>query len=219
MREIDEIISQIVKNKTFLDIGPCWLTVNEKISVAFHAGCQRATGIDMFEEQTEHVANLRERLKQLEVSYEFHSGTKLEDYQVSHDVVYCSGVAYHQASPHLFFQKMNQLTNEHLILKSTVTPNKIGDFNMPAGSAIFMPAISETDREAIALDWQEFLKGNPASGLNIPKYDWNAKDSHGWWWLFTPEFLLSQVQIAGFELAKHQLTPDNRQLIIHARKV
>ena len=81
-----------------------------------------------------------------------------------------------------------------------------------------MPAISESDRSTFADDWKEFLKGNPASGLNIPIKDWDLNDPHGWWWLFTKESLVSFCELVGFEVMVCTEVSGGREVLIHAKK-
>ena len=213
---IDSMIQSLSKDKTFVDIGPCWGIINEKLSVAHKAGAKTVTAIDIFPEYHQQWQKLNQRLKDLKVDCIKKPSLNFFDYDGEpFDIVYCSGVAYHCADPFVFFKQLNNMTKEHLLLKSTVTPLKVGKFNIPDGASIFMPSLSEADRKIFAEDWKGFLKGKAAAGLTKPM-TWDLEKTY-WWWLFTPGSLEQFCRLSGFSIIDRKKITD-RDYFIHAVK-
>jgi hypothetical protein len=210
MEIINNLIQKIVPNRSFADIGPCFTVVHEKLSIAAAAGASSLTAIDIMPKDHPSWDGLRDRL---ETECTMHSMDLLDYVGDPFDVVYCSGVAYHQPDPFAFFSKLFEITDHHLILKSLITPLQIGEFNLPNGACVFMPSLNKKDRQVFSEDWKEWLLGWEAAGLTYPiEWDMNCRN---WWWLFTVESLTSFCTLAGFSVVKIHLVSE-REVIIHA---
>jgi len=211
MEIINNMIQKFVPNRSFVDIGPCFTVIHEKLSIAAAAGASSLTAIDITPEDHPNWDGLRDRLQGIDCAE--HSMDLLDYDGDPFDVVYCSGVAYHQPDPFVFFSKLFEITDRHLILKSLITPLQVGNFNLPNGACIFMPSLNEEDRETFGKDWKEWLLGFEAAGLTYP-IEWNM-NCRNWWWLFTVESLISFCTLAGFSVNKIHLV-SKREVIIHA---
>jgi len=213
-QRVDELIGNIVKDKSFVDVGPCFGTIYEKLSVAHFRGAKSLTAIDTYPEDCYLWLHLRRRLHNIPCTY--HS-MNVMDYNGNFDVVYCSGVIYHQPDPFTFMDKLYKLTDEHLVLKSTITDTHInGKLFVPDGGCIFLPGVDEKTREIIAEDWKSFLSNCEAVlGLNAPHGEW-TKNCWDWWWLFTEGFLVSLCKVTGFQVVSHEKI--GKEVLIHCRK-
>ncbi len=199
---IEKEISRWVSGKSFLDIGPLWETVNEKVSVAYHAGAKTLTAIDQFPVDDPLWAAFHKRMNDCGVGgYTSFSCNVLDYDDKSFDVVNCGGVIYHAADPINLLKKIRTMTNERLILTSTVTPdvisNEFGDFSLPDGSVVFVPALSAKNKQILSKHWSMFLRGRTDGGL-IHDCTWDVENYHHWWWLFTPAVLQAMCVSCGF---------------------
>jgi 2-polyprenyl-3-methyl-5-hydroxy-6-metoxy-1,4-benzoquinol methylase len=213
----DSWIKSNVQGKSFLDIGPVWETINEKLSVAYHAGASRVTALDLFPQDHEYWAALHVRLKNLNVEYDFTSGNIIDYSGPSFDCVYCSGVIYHCPNPILFLKKLRSLTKETLILKSTIVPDRIenacGTIKLPSGGLIYIPALEKKDKKVIVEYWKEFLGNRPSGGL-LDQVAFTADNHWNWWWLFTPNTLQSMCVTAGFTIIEKQVGEHIQELLL-----
>lgn len=213
MRIIDQLISQHVNGKTFADIGPLWETVNEKISVAHHAGATKLMAIDQFPENDPHWDRFHARMKEQRVFNYAAKSINLLDYKgEGFDVINCGGVLYHAADPIHLLKKLKELTKYRLILTSTITPNKIsnedGEFILPEGAMVFVPALSLQNKKITSRYWNVFLGGRTDGGLTNDTV-WDVENYNHWWWLFTPCVLDAMCISCGFKInrthAEHDL--------------
>ena len=207
MRIIDQFITQHVSGKTFADIGPLWETVNEKISVAHHAGATSLTAIDQFPEDDPHWTRFRNRLHELNVPNYATKSMNFMDYNgPTFDVINCGGVIYHAAEPIAFLKKLRQWANHRVILTSTITPsvisNEEGDFILPEGSVVFVPALSYKNKKIVSKYWNRFLGGRTDGGLINNDTIWDVNNWHCWWWLFTPTVLDAMCISCGFKIQR-----------------
>jgi SAM-dependent methyltransferase len=199
---IEKILSECVSGKTFADIGPLWETVNEKVSIAHKYGATSLTAIDKFHKTDPLWQKFIDRMKSQNINCEYLSGNVL-DYKGTFDVVTCGGVIYHAPDPIHLLKKLRQITKEKLILTSTITPAKIsneeGEFNLPEGSLVFIPALSQQNKRIISKHWDTFMMGRPDGGL-MSSVVWEADNYSHWWWLFTPETLNAMCSSCGFKI-------------------
>ena len=200
----DELISKYVKDKDFLDIGPLWETVNEKLSIASYFGAKSLMAIDQFPDNHPLWAKFHNRLADGGVlDYNVKSCNILDYSERTFDVVHCAGVIYHASDPITFLKKLRLITKERLILTSTVMPQKIsnefGEFILPEAGIIFVPCLSSNSKKIINTYWDRFLKGRPSGGLAENIY-WKADNYYYWWWLFTSHVLTGMCSSCGFNV-------------------
>jgi len=171
---IDDDIRRVVPGRTFLDVGPLWVTENEKVSVAHHVGATETTVIDIFPEDNNLWSLLRDRLTRLNVPCTFMSADILRYDDRPFDVVYCAGVLYHMPEPLQLIRKLYQICTHHTILSTVIG-------NVAPGSCVFLPAVPPKQMEVLRRDWHEFLGGRTGGILSedIPNLDINS--SFPWW--------------------------------------
>lgn len=202
----DSFIAQVVRGRTFADVGGLWGTVNEKVSVAHAAGARSLAMIDV----SSHDGPLwdafdeRRRLLQLP-DVQCIVGDVLEVVErergLAFDVVHCSGVLYHAPDPMRLLVALRQLTRRHLILSSSIIPttisNDAGELHVPAAGALFVPALAGAEKAVLRAHWWPIV-GDGAIGLTRDVTAWNPADFGPWWWLPTVPALEAMSRAAGF---------------------
>jgi tetratricopeptide (TPR) repeat protein len=206
---LERFIAQVVKGKTFAEVGGLWGTVNEKVSVAYRYGAASLTMIDVTPFESELWQKLRDRMKSFNISNyqcisQDISQVKVEDIGEPYHVIHCAGVLYHHPHPLQMLKALRALTKEYLILSSAITPelisNEYGCYEIPSSGVIFIPALPEKERIILKADWQKcVLKYGTALGIIEPtKFELN--NFAAWWWLPTAAALKSMCEVVGFEV-------------------
>lgn len=206
---LERFIAQVVKGKTFAEVGGLWGTINEKISVAYRYGAASLTMIDVTPVESDLWQKLRDRMTSFNISTyqcisQDISQVKVEEIGEPYDVVHCAGVLYHHPHPLQMLKALRTLTKEYLILSSAITPelisNEYGCYEIPSSGVIFIPALPEKERMILKADWQKcVLKYGTALGIIEPtKFEIN--DFTPWWWLPTAAALKSMCEVVGFEV-------------------
>lgn len=202
----DRFVQQVVNGRTFAEVGGLWGTVSEKVSVAHAAGARELTMIDITPAGTHWWQEFEKRREALHVPpIRSVSGDVMQlvetDATLRFDVVHCSGILYHVPNPLHFLQCLRRITREHLILTSSITQTEIsnsaGRLTVPAAGALFVPALSSTERAVLQAHWLEVLPSG-AKGLTTDIDRWNLGDFGPWWWLPTTETLAAMCRAAGF---------------------
>lgn len=202
----DLYIADVVKDRTFADVGGLWGVVNEKVSVA-HAG--GATALAMIDRVSpgnplwEAFDAHRRELGVPDVRCLSGDVEELADGMpdLAFDVVHCAGVLYHAAEPMRLLRALRRITRRHLVLSTSVTATRIenehGVLEIPRASALFVPALRDHEREIVRAHWRQFV-GDNAIGLTCDLDTWRPDDSVPWWWLFTVDALAATCMAAGF---------------------
>ncbi|MGE0825147.1 MAG: hypothetical protein AB7G75_19460 [Candidatus Binatia bacterium] len=202
----DEYITQVVRGKTFAEVGGLWGTENEKVSVAHRAGARTLTMVDVTPPGHELWQLFEERRKMLRIpEVACYSGDVqtlvASSPELGFDVVHCSGVLYHVPNPLYFLRTLRTITREYLILSSSVTAQSIqnshGRLDLPAAGVLFVPALQGREREILKAYWEQFV-GDGAIGLTCDASDWQVDDFGPWWWLPTMDALKALCRAAGF---------------------
>ena len=119
--------------------------------------------------------------------------------------MHCSGILYHVPEPLRFLQALRVITNEHLVLTSSITEthikNDAGELRVPEGSALFLPALSDVERAVLKAHWWPTLQDG-SLGLTKDIHTWNLDDFGPWWWLPTTAALAKMCEITGFEVCE-----------------
>jgi len=223
-------IKQYVKGKSFVDVGGLWNTVNERVSVAAKAGAAEVTMIDGMEKENDWWGKFYDRCKQAGVACGKSIVANVDEpefYQKAgtYDVVHCSGIIYHCPNPLYSVSQLAKITNEHLILGTTRMPdtltNKRGTIKMEPGSALFVPALNETQRAVLG----EFLEevGGFAYGITRPT-EWefkgyNLKNYDPWWYMFTDRHIENLLNVCGFEVLDSASAWEGRSKYFLSKKV
>jgi hypothetical protein len=201
-------IAQIVRGRSFADVGGLLFTQNEKVSEAVLAGASEATMLDVIPLGHSLWKSFDDRCASRGVSgYKCVSADAtapdLAHRAGPYDVVFCSGVIYHVPDLVAFVLNLVSIAERHLILQSMVVPNRIenefGVLDLTGGHCLFVPAMNEEQRKIAG----KHLEG---MGLEIPHLNgpaiekWvyrTAWDYNPWSWLMTPDFLRELVRTCG----------------------
>jgi SAM-dependent methyltransferase len=201
----DRFINHVAAGTSFAEIGGLWGTVNERVSVAHAAGARSLTMIDLSPAGSHWWQAFDLRCAERGVGDVVQiSGDVLElsarPDAPAYDVVHCSGVLYHMPDPLKFLAALRRVTRQHLVLTSAVTADEIhndaGSVTVPAGGALFVPALSPAERAVLHADWYPML-GEHALGITRDT-EWNLNDFAPWWWLPTVRCLSGMCEAAGF---------------------
>lgn len=226
MQQVDKWIEEVVKGKTFADVGGLWGTVNEKVTVALKAGAAVATMIDI----TPLGSSLWERFQDrcaLEgvtnyqcIQGDINNPDAIEDLR-SYDVVCCSGVLYHCPHPLYAVIHLAAVCKRTLILGSSAIPSTVstasGALVSEPGSALFVPALNETQKGIIDEYFKE-VGAQEMVGINT-SCDWSILDDYApWWWLFTPEHVAALLEVAGFRILESGSEWEGRTALYLAEK-
>ena len=199
-------INQFAKDKTFVDVGGLWNTVNERVTVAAKAGAAQVTMVDAMDKKNIWWKKFFERCRQAGVACgnnivanvdapNFHK--KVGTY----DVVHCSGIIYHCPNPLHSVSQLARITNEILILGSTRIPNILtnrkGTIAMESSSALFVPTLNEVQRAVLAEFFEE--AGDFTFGITHPT-KWELKNYDPWWYIFTDRHIEGFINVCGFEV-------------------
>ncbi len=208
----DQWIKEIVKGKTFADIGGLWGTKNEKVSLAVQSGAKAATMIDAAPPDNEMWQAFKDHCVDLNISgyhclhadvTDQHLGKSIGAY----DLIHCSGVIYHLPDPFLMLRNLYSVVNESLILTSMTVPNrietKIGTIEFSGGTVLSVPLLSQEQKEIFSLHFES--EGIVIGAINgDPVEEWVTSDglSHygPWWWLWTPDFVKNMLETCRFEV-------------------
>ena len=222
----DKWIADSVPGKTFADVGGLWGTVNEKVTIAGRAGASQATMIDITPLDTALWHAFDERCAQENVSgYRCIQADvnqpDLKQRVGTYDVVYCSGVLYHCPNPMHTIVQLASICAETLIVTTTIIPEVIenarGRLVAAPGSAIFVPAMADAERDVVT----EYLAevGGRAIGVSDPlESDWSPDDFEPWWWLFTESMVPALLGVAGFKVSEVDYVWGMRVAMYYSRR-
>lgn len=208
----DRYLSSVVSGKTFAEVGGLWGTVNERVTVAHAAGARELTMIDIHPAGGPLWTAFEARRRAEGVPSVRHvSGDVMQlapvDATLRFDVVHCSGILYHVPDLFTFLTALRTITREHLILTTSITEthiaNEAGELHIPDGSALFLPALSPSEKAVLKAHWWPTL-GDMSLGLTRDIAEWKLTDFGPWWWLPTTPALLRMCEIAGFEVRAHE---------------
>ncbi len=218
-------IAQVVKGKTFVDIGALWGTANEKASVAWAHGASEVSVIDILPLKDPLWTAFDQHLSEIGSPPAAHITANLDQMDapsVKWDVVHTSGVIYHCPNPVHTLCQLKKIAKEHVIVTSMVIPPTIssptGTLTLRTGQSWFVPTLDPEARQIAA----EYLNGTGvvgAHGIDLPVDPWDATDYGPWWWLFTPASFRALVETAGFEVVSEGPSWDGRSHTIMARPI
>jgi hypothetical protein len=202
----DAFLAEVVKDRSFAEVGGLWGAVNEKVSVAHRAGAASLTMIDVMPPEDEWWGRFRDRMREHGVTkYETISGDVATARVGPFDVIHCSGVLYHVPHPIEFLALLRDRLNEHLVLSSAVVPRRIenqdGVLDVPEGGALFVPAMDENAKRVYTRHWQ----GDSDAamwGVNRAFDHFRLDNYVPWWWLMTVSAIRGMARVAGFDVVR-----------------
>ena len=159
---INEEISKVVGDKSFLDIGGLWGTVNERVSVAAKAGAKFTAMADIqplnhqlwdrfFARLTDEGVTCDKIFSQDLLNKEFASTVG------TFNIVHCSGIIYHIPNPFHAIDQILSVAKQEAFINTTVIPSEIktesGELHVPLGAALFVPAMQSDQK----ISWRNIL--------------------------------------------------------------
>lgn len=220
----DNYIAQVVEGKSFLEVGGLWGGLNEKVSIAHKYGANRLAILDVAPPESEWWDFFRERMAQIGVKYDAFIGdictVNTAEIGAPFDIVHCSGVLYHLPNPMLMLTVLRSITKEYLILTSAVTPevlkNENGYYALPPSGVIFVPALSDTERNCLKTYWTTNAGVTVARGIT-EAVNFSTDNFGAWWWLPTATALRAMCCSAGFQVIDSQPFWNNNALTLLLR--
>jgi SAM-dependent methyltransferase len=209
-------VADTVPAKSFAEVGGLWGTVNEQVTVAARAGATATTMIDIAPKDggEEDLWTLfRERAASLGVTDTTCLHGSIDDPETarragSFDVVCCNGVLYHCPDPPHTLRQLRAITRDALILGTVSIPETVttaaGKLSVEPGSALFIPALSQSQRAVLA-QWLRELGDIHIQADGIThgvQSGWALDDYSPWWWLFTRDYVAALLRISGFEVER-----------------
>jgi hypothetical protein len=200
--------------KSFADIGGLWGTVNETVTHAAAGGARRLMMADIQEKANPLWDAFRQRCESKGVKNVEESVVDLCQPETpailgKFDIVHCSGIIYHVPDPFGLIVNLRKITAKNMILTSMYVPDQIsnekGTIDLSGGQALFIPALTGNAKE-IAAEHFNKLEIN-VGGINIAETFALVNpdltiDTGPWWWLLTPTFLRSILQLCRFEVVE-----------------
>lgn len=196
-------IKAVVKDRSFIDVGGLFGTVNERVSVAHAAGASKLTMLDACSADYELWRKFRARMDTLEVKnyYEVvHDISEVSD--ICADVVNCGGVIYHHPNPMQILTNLRKMTTKHLILTSIVLPR-----------LTFVPALQPDERQLLSEHFKPVLQGNRLIGIT-EQSDFQLTDYAPCWWIPDRNTLVGMLRCAGFAIMAEEKTWDGNALAL-----
>lgn len=224
----NEWIDEIVKGKTFADVGGLWGTVNEKITVAAKAGASSTAMIDLTTPGSYLWEAFHKRCQEQGVSCSksivanVDSVDFVQEVGGKYDVVHCSGVIYHCPNPIYTISQLLKITNRYLILASTVIPsvliNSKGILKMEKGSALFVPSLNERQRRVVNYHFAKVGANEIIPSEACYLLD-NDDDKYApWWYLFTPEYVAGLLNVCNAKILDSSFEWEGRTGYFFAEK-
>ncbi len=216
MKEVDKAkwLREIVRGKTFADIGGLWGTKNEMVSTALKAGCSKATMVDIAPLDNSMWTDLDRHLTQLEcIDYSKiradASTPGLAATIGQFDVVHCSGILYHLPDPISLLRNLHSVTTKWLIITSMTVPevitNEAGTLDLRGGGAWFVPALDDHHTAimksyfaSVGIPFESVIAGSEI-GPQFPDGTFNYVP---WWWFMTPRVVGAMLWACNFHVER-----------------
>lgn len=196
----DEFIRRVGSGHSFVDIGGLWRVVSEKLSIAAGAGASEVTMFDRAPIEDPDWLGLQRRMSEMGIEYNVIVNDLFSYTSRPFDVVHSSGMLYHMLSPLDYLKKLRTLTNKYAIITSAVTQkvvvNSKGEFRIPTCGTIFLPAVSDSDREVLAEYWRPW---GIVTGVTHLRDEFRLETA-GWIWLPTAESFKKMVECCRFKI-------------------
>ncbi|HKS90091.1 MAG TPA: DUF1698 domain-containing protein, partial [Stellaceae bacterium] len=203
------VIRELVRDRSFADVGGLWGVQNEMVSVALKADASAATMIDITPLANPLWQQLRERvlgetLRPFKAVQADACAVDFVERVGAFDVVHSAGVIYHLHSPIDYLINLRKITREYLIVTSMTVPDKLSheDREIDLSGGRFLstygldgPQAAIVEEHFAALGIKNALLRDDNSLL--PNGMFNVGP---WWWLFTAESLRRLLSLAGLEM-------------------
>ncbi|MEM4546869.1 MAG: hypothetical protein QW328_08945 [Nitrososphaerota archaeon] len=221
----DSYIAQVVQGRSFLEVGGLWGGVNEKVSVAYRFGARRLAIVDVAKPENQWWEFFRQRMTQMDIkNYDAYAEDicTVDSVRIGapFDVVHCSGVLYNLPDPMRLLAVLRSITIEFCILTSVVIPevieNEVSCYKLPPSAMVFVPALTDRERDCLKAYWRQFLGNSVAYGITDVA-SFSVDDFAPWWWLPTATALKAMCRSAGFQVVDSQPCWNNGALTLLLR--
>jgi hypothetical protein len=203
-------IDDLVKDKTFADVGGLWNSKNEKVTEAFLAGAREVTMIDILPYDSHWWDKFDERCKEKGVVYKDKISINIDNSRLTRqvgtfDVVHCAGVLYHCPNPIYTLNQLYSITNDYLIFGTTRIPSDFDDIrfplDVPNGGVLLSEALTEKQKE-ICMNFYGLEGSNIFyDGRENELIQYREKrESDPWWYFFTDGYIELILKICGFKI-------------------
>lgn len=219
-------IAAVAPGRSFVDIGGIgeW-SRQERVSQAVAAGAASSAMADIEPANSEYWRFFHERMAELGIpreAYGSHAGVDitrpdLAERLPAFDVVHSTGILYHCPDPVTALHNLRRVTGRWLIVNTVVCPRRVenaaGALALPEGAALFLPGLSEAERDVLRLHWQTKLDWSPDYGLDyvaprprtpgaaMPHLTPEGRLSHWpYWWLFTVPAFRALLRLLEFDV-------------------
>ena len=178
-----EIFLPYARGKSFADVGSMWNVEGRFALEAEAGGAASVTAVDVMPEADSFRTERERRGSHVRFVRADANAADLVAAVGVHDVVWSSGVLYHQPSPLLTVERLAALAAETLLVQSATVPEVPG---LPQACVLY-PGLDRGSRETFG----RVFPG--AMGLDSP---FEPEQGYAnWWWGITPSALRGMVEV------------------------
>lgn len=215
-------IAAVAPGRSFVDIGGIgeW-SVHERIGQALAAGASHAAMADIKPAESPYWRYFHDRMAERGVArdaYDSHAEVDitrpgLAERLPAFGVVHCTGVLYHCPDPVAALHNLGRVAGRWLIANTLICPRRVenaaGTLALPEGAALFLPGLSEAERDVLRLHYQAKFGWNlddmaprpRTPGAAMPHVALDGELScWPYWWLFTDEAFRRLLRLIGFDI-------------------
>ncbi len=213
---------------SFVDIGGIGEdSCNERITAASEIGGKRVAMAD-FEPFTHPLwQTFRRKMTEGGITgFEEHENIDVRDARLpstlgSFDFVHSTGINYHLPDPVVGVYNLTRITRRYLVTNTIILPdyieNEHGRIDMGASRAMFLPAVTEVEREILRTYYQgkfgwEFNNNAPRldnKNAIMPYVTDSGLSCYPYWWLFSADAFRSLLRHLGFGIIDEYLWEDH----------
>jgi len=208
----DMWIEDLVKNKTFIDVGGVAYTCNEKISIAHESGAKDLTMLDIagLYDKSKIDADdgawlaFHQRMKEKKIENYHSIKANIDNVHLGiYDLVYCNGVIYHTPNPLYTLKKISNITKKYLILGTTRIPERIeiegNILESQPSSCLFVPNLNLFQKEILSKFFISQGDHRIFHGIN-KEVEWSYDQCNAWWNVMTDGFVEGMLKTLGFQI-------------------
>lgn len=178
-----EIFLPYARGRSFADVGSMWNVEGRFALEAEAGGATCVTAVDVMEEADSFRAERERRGPHVRFVHADANAEDLVERVGVHDVVWSSGVLYHQPSPLRTVEGLAALAGETLLVQTATIPEVPG---LPQACVLY-PGLDRSSREAFG----RVFPG--AIGLDTAFEP--GQGYANWWWGITPSALRAMVEV------------------------
>ncbi|GAA0607908.1 hypothetical protein GCM10009416_50910 [Craurococcus roseus] len=232
-------IADIVPGRSFVDIGGIgeW-SKQERVTQSVAAGAARSAMADIEPADSEYWRFFHKLMYKHGIArdaYDSHAEVDVTRADLAErlppsDVVHCTGVLYHCPDPVAAVDNLRRVTGRWLIVNTVVCPQRVenaaGTLALPSGAALFLPGLSEAERDVLRLHYRtkfgwsidDTAPRPRAPGVKMPHVMPDGRLNHWpYWWLFTIHSFRSLLQLLRFDIRDEWTWEDHAHCVLCER--